>query len=183
MKCTRIQYHFGGPTAHSAPLSLAGTKMRSTLTTCERLLLMVCLALLALSLFGPPAAQPPHYHEFADRRFFVGLPFAMDVLSNAAFLVVGLAGVWCLFAYPARALSNVQRAMAILFVAGLLFTAFASAWYHLHPDDSGLAIDRSGMSVAFAGLLGLAAAGRVSERAGAALGLAVLLAAPLAIKY
>jgi hypothetical protein len=65
----------------------------------------------------------------------------------------------------------------------LVFTAFASGWYHLHPDDAGLAIDRGGMAIAFAGLLGLAAAGRVSERAGAALGLAVLLAAPLAIKY
>lgn len=157
--------------------------MRSSLTACERVLLLVCLALLGLALFGPEASQPLHYHEFADRRTLFGLPLAMDVLSNALFLFVGLAGVGCLVAYPRRALTNVQRAMSILFIAGLVFTAFASAWYHLHPDDFGLAIDRSGMAVAFAGLLGLAAAGRVSERAGAALGLAVLLAAPLAIKY
>jgi hypothetical protein len=45
-----------------------------------------------------------------------------------------------------------------------------------------LVIDRCGMAVAFAGVLGLAAAGRVSDRAGAALGLAVLLLAPVAIK-
>jgi hypothetical protein len=157
--------------------------MRSSLSACERVLLMVCLALLALALFGPDASQPPHYHEFADRRALLGLPFAADVLSNVAFLAVGLAGVVFLVAYPRRALTNVQRAMSILFIAGLVFTAFASGWYHLHPDDAGLAIDRGGMAIAFAGLLGLAAAGRVSERAGAALGLAVLLAAPLAIKY
>jgi hypothetical protein len=157
--------------------------MRSSLTACERVLLMVCLGLLALALFGPEASQPAHYHVFADRRTLFGLPFAMDVMSNLAFVVVGLAGLACLIAYPRRALTNVQRAMSILFIAGLLFTAFASGWYHLHPDDAGLAIDRSGMAIAFAGLLGLAAAGRVSERAGAALGLAILLAAPLAIKY
>jgi hypothetical protein len=157
--------------------------MRSSLTACERVLLVVCLALLALALFGPEANQPSNYHAFADQRRFFGLPFAMDVLSNAAFLAVGIAGIACLIAYPRRALTNVQRAMSILFVAGLLLTALASAWYHLRPDDANLAIDRSGMAVAFAGLLGLAAAGRVSERAGAALGLAVLLAAPLAIKY
>jgi hypothetical protein len=157
--------------------------MRSSLTACERVLLVVCLALFALALFGPEASQPSQYHHFADQRMLLGVPFAMDVYSNAAFLVVGLAGVACLFAYPRRALTNVQRAMSILFIAGLLCTAFASAWYHLHPDDAGLAVDRTGMAIAFAGLLGLAAAGRVSERAGAALGLEVLLAAPLAIKY
>jgi hypothetical protein len=157
--------------------------MRSSLTACERVLLMVCLTLLALALFGPEASQSSRLHEFADQRIFFGLPFAMDVASNAAFLAVGFAGVACLAAYPSRALTNVQRAMSILFIAGLVFTAFASAWHHLHPDDAGLAVDRSGMAIAFAGLLGLAAAGRVSERAGAALGLAVLLAAPLAIKY
>jgi hypothetical protein len=165
------------------PLSSKEEKMRSSLTACERVLLVVCLALLALALFGPEASQPSTYHAFADQRRFFALPFAMDVLSNAAFLAVGIAGIACLIAYPRRALTNVQRAMSILFVAGLLLTALASAWYHLHPDDANLAIDRSGMAVAFAGLLGLAAAGRVSERAGAALGLAVLLAAPLAIKY
>jgi hypothetical protein len=165
------------------PLSPKEEKMRSSLTACERVLLMVCLAFLALALFGPEASQPSRYHEFADQRTLFGVSFAMDVASNIAFLAVGLAGVVCLIAYPRRALTNVQRAMSILFVAGLVLTAFASAWYHLHPDDAGLVIDRSGMAIAFAGLLGLAAAGRVSERAGATLGLAVLLAAPLAIKY
>ena len=54
-------------------------------------------------------------------------------------------------------------------------TAACSGWYHLQPQDSGLAIDRYGMTVAFAGLLGLAGATRVSERAGQWLALTVLL--------
>jgi hypothetical protein len=156
--------------------------VRSSLTVCERVLLIVCLVLFTLALFGPASTQPSHYHDFADQRVLFGVPFAMDVFSNLAFLAVGLAGVACLIAYPARALTNVERAMSTLFVAGLLFAAIASTWYHLHPDDAGLAIDRSGMAIAFAGALGLAVAGRISDRAGAALGIAVLVATPLALQ-
>ncbi len=71
--------------------------------------------------------------------------------------------------------------MAALFFGGLVLTSLGSAWYHLQPDDASLVIDRCGMGFAFAGLLGLAAAGRVSERAGALLGLAVLVLAPVSV--
>jgi hypothetical protein len=110
------------------------------------------------------------------------MPHALNVLSNLPFAMAGVIGLYCLWVVPPRTLSNVQRAMAIMFFAGLLLTAGGSAWYHWQPDDAGLTVDRNGMAVAFAGLLGLAAAGRVSERAGAALGLALLLLAPLSIR-
>jgi hypothetical protein len=71
--------------------------------------------------------------------------------------------------------------MAWLFFAGLVLTALGSTWYHLQPDDAGLAVDRCGMAVAFAGLMGLAAAGRVSERGGAAVGLSSLLLGPYCV--
>lgn len=156
--------------------------MRSMFSKTEALLLLACLGLTAIALFGPAVAQPADYHAFADQRVLWGLPFAMDVLSSLAFALSGGAGAWCLFMLPSRALSTVQRAMAALFFAGLMLTAAASIWYHWQPDDAGLAVDRYGMAVAFAGLLGLAAAGRVSERAGAALGLALLVLAPLGVQ-
>src|SRR6185369_8274377 len=133
--------------------------MRSMSPKPEAMLLLTCLSLLALALFGPALAQPAHYHEFADQRVLWGVPFAMDVLSNLPFALAGAVGAWCLWSLPSGALSNVQRAMAALFFIGLLLTAAASSWYHWHPDDAGLAVDRCGMAVAFAGLLGLAAAG------------------------
>jgi len=155
--------------------------MRS-LSRSETLLLLACAGLVAVALLGPAVIQPAGYHGFADQRVLWGLPFAMDVSSNLPFALAGAAGVWCLCEAPPRALSNVQRAMAALFFGGLLLTACGSAWYHAQPDDAGLSIDRAGMALAFAGLLGLAAAGRVSERAGALLGLTVLVLAPVAIK-
>lgn len=156
--------------------------MRPLLTKTETLLLAACAALLALAVLGPALAQSADHHVFADRRVLWGIPFALDVLSNLPFALAGLAGVWALQHLPAGALGGAQRTMVALFFAGLLLTAAGSACYHWRPDDAGLAIDRCGMAVAFAGLLGLAAAGRISERAGDWLGGSVLLAAPVAVK-
>lgn len=156
--------------------------MRSTLSRTEGALLWACLALLALAVLGPPLQQPPHAHEFADRRTLLGVPFALDVLSNLALALAGGAGLRRLATLPPRTLSNMQRAMAGLFFVGLPLTGAASAWYHWHPDDAGLALERCGMAVALGGMLGLAAADRVSERAAAALGLAALLLGAAAVR-
>lgn len=155
--------------------------MRLNLSRTETTLALVCAALLLLAAAGPAVPQPADFHAYADQRALWGLPYAMDVLSNLPFALAGLAGAWMLWRAPAGALGNMERAMAALFFAGLLLTALGSSWYHLQPDDAGLAIDRYAMAVAFAGLLGLGAAGRVSARAGAVLGLLALVLAPLAV--
>lgn len=136
--------------------------------------------LLLVALFAPPLAQPGQYHAFADQRTLWGLPHGLDVLSNLPFAAAGAAGLWLLRRAGAT-LPRGQSACAALFFAGLLLTAAGSAWYHLQPDDLGLAIDRGGMAIAFAGLVGLLAAAQVSERAGVPAALAMLLAGPLAI--
>ena len=82
---------------------------------------------------------------------------------------------------PSAALDAISRALAALFFGGLLCTAAGSALYHWQPQDTGLLWDRLGMVLPFAGLLGLAAASRVSARAGVAAAGAVLLAGPLAV--
>lgn len=153
--------------------------MRLPASRAEAMLLAAFGALLLLALFGPPLAQPGDYHRFSDQRSFWQVPMAMDVLSSLGFALAGLAGGAMLWR-ARRRLGKVERAMASLFFTGLLLTAAGSAWYHLAPDEAGLAIDRMAMAAAFAGLLGLAVAGRISERAGAWLGLAVLLLGPVA---
>ena len=153
--------------------------MRLPLSRAETALLAAIAALFLVAVFGPAISQPGDYHRFADQRMLWQVPHAMDVLSNLAFALAALLGGAALW-QARNALSNVQRAMAALFFAGLLLAAAASGWYHLAPDEAGLAVDRSAMAVAFAGLLGLAAASRISERAGAWLGLSVLLLGPIA---
>lgn len=160
------------------PAATARPAVRSTGTSTRGLemgLLLACLLLLALGAWGPSIAQPSHYHAFADQRALFGVPNLMDVLSNLAFAGFGLVGAWRIRRLPQGAISPVQRSLADLFFAGLLMTALCSAWYHVQPQDLGLAVDRCGMAIAFAGLLGLAAATRVSDRAGQWLTLAVLV--------
>ena len=95
--------------------------------------------------------------------FWGYVPCAADVLSNLPFALWGLAGLMILQVVKFK---RAILGLSTLFFIGLIVTAFASAWYHLQPDNDGLAIDRLGMTVAFAGLLGLAAADRASLRAG-----------------
>lgn len=150
-------------------------------THLEATLAVAAGALFAVAMLGHPVPQMPGYNEFADRRALWNVPCAADVLSNAGFALAALAGIVVMRGVPPRAISNMQRAMAMLFFAGLMLTAAGSAWYHAHPDDAGLLVDRNAMAVAFAGLLALAVAIHVSERAGATAGLVLLLLGPLAV--
>ena len=150
-------------------------------TPAEAGLLWAALALLVLAVFGPVLPASPHQHGFADQRTLWGLPCALDVLSNLPFALAGAWGLVLLLRLRGGALDAATRAMASLFCVGLMCTAVGSTWYHGRPDDAGLLWDRLGMAVAFAGLLGLAAASRVSGRAGWAMAAAVLVAGPLAV--
>jgi hypothetical protein len=148
----------------------------------EAMLLVAVAVLSAVAFFAPPLAQSAHHHDFADGRILWGVLYAMDVYSNVPFALAGLAGAWALLRAPRRTLSNMQRAMAILFFAGLGLVAMGSATYHLDPHDATLALDRFCMAVAFAGLLGLVAAGHIGERAGAAVGIGSVVAGCAAVE-
>ena len=149
----------------------------------EAALLAAVLALLALALWGPVLHDHPHQHGFADQRTLWGIPCALDVLSNLPFALAGAWGLMLLGRVRPGVLDAATRATAGLFCAGLLLTAAASSWYHWQPDNAGLLWDRLGMAVAFAGMLGLAAAQRVSPRAGSATALVALAAGPLAVLW
>ncbi len=155
--------------------------MRWFFTRAETGLLLFCGLLLAAALFAPALAQPAHAHDFADQRTLWNVPCALDVLSNLWFAVAGVFGLIALGRAEAGTLSTVQRGCAGLFFAGLVAAAGASGFYHWKPDDIGLAVDRAGMSVAFAGLLGLLVATHVSDRGGRALASALMLLAPAAV--
>lgn len=152
----------------------------------ERSLLVAVLLLLAVAIFAPPVAQPVHQHAFADPRGWGQIPCALNVLSNLPFALWGAAGLGLLarrraLASPVTPVNIAQGRLAVLFFTGLLLTAAASGIYHWRPDDAGLVMDRLGMVVAFAGLLGLAGADRASPRAGVLLAVAVLLLGPLSV--
>jgi len=123
--------------------------------------LAVAVLVLGIAYVIPPVAQDQAYHAFADQRALGDIPHAADVLSNLAFLVVGGAGIAMLLSPRARRFHGAARLSLWLVAAGLVLTALGSAWYHLAPDDAGLAIDRLPMTFVFAGILGMLFATRV----------------------
>ncbi|RJG05590.1 alkaline phytoceramidase [Noviherbaspirillum cavernae] len=128
-------------------------------------------------------SQPQDYHHFADQRIAFGIARAADVLSNAAFALVGVWG-WLALS-PARRHCQLRSGWAgyRLFLIALILTAAGSAFYHLEPDNSRLIWDRLPIALACAGLL---AAVRAETKPGAddASGIILLsLAAVLSVAW
>jgi len=130
-------------------------------------------ALAALLLGGAAVAlllsdrvvQNPAYHVLADRRTLLGIPHALDVLSNLPFALVGWLGLSVALRGDAPFADRWERAPAVALFGGTLLVAFGSAWYHLAPDNERLAWDRLPLTVAFMGLL----TGLIAERLSLAL--------------
>ncbi len=98
-----------------------------------------------------PVEQDLAYHDFADQRTVAGIPHVGDVLTNLAFVIVG---IWGLSLRPPTDYA--------VFFFGVLLTGIGSGYYHLSPDNATLAWDRAPMAVAFMGLLAALIRERVS---------------------
>ena len=123
----------------------------------------IAVVILVAWLVSGPIPQDPAYHRFADTRRVLGVPNGLDVLSNAGFAIVGLAGLAATLGQRSRAAFDdpwTRVPWATLF-AGTLLTAAGSSYYHLAPDDARLVWDRLPMTVAFMGLLAAVLAERV----------------------
>lgn len=141
-------------------------------------LLIAMLALLAWLL--PPISQPLAYHDFADRRACLGLPNCLDTGSNALFVLAGAGGLRFLLSQPGRR-AFIDRREAwpyALFFFAVILIGFASAFYHLAPDNAALVWDRAAIALAFMAWFAAILCERVSLGAGLAL-LPLLLAAAL----
>jgi hypothetical protein len=123
------------------------------------------LVLLAAGVFvmsRPRIAQDPAYHRMADERTLLGIPNALNVLSNAPFAVIGVWGLARVFRRGAMA-TDERGPYAALF-GGVLLTAFGSSYDHLAPDNARLVWDRLPMTVGFMGLVAAIMGERVSAR-------------------
>jgi hypothetical protein len=139
-------------------------------------LLYGAAALLALALWQHgPVAQWVDYHAFADRRAWVGIPNAADVLSNLPFALVGL---WGLARLARPGATGPALTAWRVFCLALICTAAGSVGYHLAPDNASLVGDRLPIAWACAALLCAFLAERVSPRWSQApmLGMALALA-------
>jgi hypothetical protein len=132
----------------------------------------------------PRVPQPQSYHQFADRRDFLGIPNFWDVVSNLSFAVVGIWGLVFLlrsgFSQKARLFIDEREQWPYLLVfAGLLLTALGSSYYHLVPDNARLVWDRLPMTITFMSMVAAVITERISLRLGLCL-LPILLVVGMA---
>lgn len=133
-----------------------------------RTLLLIGLTLLAVALavFLPAMEQPLAYHDFADKRTAYGIENFLDVASNAAFAVAGLAGLAAVLRPGTCFERPLERLPYLVFCIGVLLTAAGSCYYHLQPDNETLFWDRLPMTIAFMALVSAQIVDRVDVRAG-----------------
>ncbi len=157
--------HTGSQAATIALISIGG-HLRRTQIVRHSVIVVAAFAAVAAVFAGPPVPQPLAYHSMADQRSWLGIPNALNVLSNLPFAVVGMMGLAAVF------VADVDRRLlfhdswerwpyAALFV-GVVLTAVGSSYYHLAPDNARLVWDRLPMTVGFMGLLTAVLAERVS---------------------
>lgn len=125
-------------------------------------------AIAGLYWYGP-IPQDLSYHDFANQRMWQNIPNAADVLSNIAFALVGLLGVWGCFCRRHNQQvfhKPVERYPAYIFFWGVLGLGFGSAYYHLHPDNTTLVWDRLAMTIGFMALFAMIVMERINMRLG-----------------
>jgi hypothetical protein len=146
-----------------------------------RVLLALTLIVTIAGVMGPRVAQPASYHDFADRRVWLGVANFEDVGSNAAFLVAGICGLWTVLRKPARVefIESRERWPYLVLFVGLILTACGSAYYHLAPDNTRLVWDRLPMAVGFMSLVAAIIMERIDVKWGLYL-LPILLAVGIA---
>jgi predicted membrane channel-forming protein YqfA (hemolysin III family) len=131
----------------------------------KRIALLVAVALIGglVAVLLPPIHQDLAYHDFADRRAILGIPYGLNVLSNVGFLLVG---VWAFVRVARASPPPWERVAGLLFAAGLVLTGLGSAWYHAVPSNATLVWDRLPLSALFPTVFAVAIGDRVSQRAG-----------------
>lgn len=155
-----------------------------------RVLLVVGLGIAAMCsvLFLPPIAQDQAYHNFADQRTMLGIPYLFNVISNLPFIVVGVAGVSFILRHGRKQLDGPhidpwERWPFLFLFVGVGLTGFGSAYYHLAPSNARLFWDRLPMTIVFMSLFDAIIGERISLKAGRQLFLPLVGAGIASVVY
>jgi predicted membrane channel-forming protein YqfA (hemolysin III family) len=136
--------------------------------------------MLLLAAVVPPIPQPVGYHQFADDRAYFGIPNFFDVVSNGAFLLVGIAALSFLLRSPeshatTAFIEKSERWSYVILFLNVAMVCVGSVYYHLAPDNNRLVWDRLPIAIGIMALLAATISERISPKAGLRL-LPVLIA-------
>lgn len=83
--------------------------------------------------------QSINYHDLADKRQFLYIPNALNVLSNIVMLFAGFYGIWqCFYIYSYNLLNTPSFVFYLIFFVAAIFTSISSAIYNFEPNNHNL---------------------------------------------
>lgn len=147
------------------------------------ILLFSLIIVVAVFLFVDRVPQDPGYFQFVDARNIFGISNFLNVASNAAFLLPGIAGLWFLRKPTSAGLLSGTRTMYIVLFSGAVLTAFGSSWFHLLPNNQTLVWDRLPMTVVFMSLTAVIIAEYISLSVGRRFFLPLLAVGVFSVAY
>lgn len=131
------------------------------------LVLLTLVIFIAVFTFVPRIPQWNSYHQFSDTRKIFGIPNFANVISNLAFILVSILGLWSLWqTWQNRNLPGKEAIVFLTFFIGVLMTGVGSAYYHWSPNNASLVWDRLPMTLVFMSLLSLTIMTRVDFKLG-----------------
>jgi hypothetical protein len=133
------------------------------------LVLLITLVAVAALLFHGPIPQALSYHGFADRRIIWNISNFFDVLSNLAFVLVGLLGLYKTSGNNTIDMVSENRVSYKVFFIGVALVGVGSGYYHLSPNNVTLIWDRIPMTIAFMALTSIIIGEFASVRLGSKL--------------
>uniref|UniRef100_A0A5B7BXU1 Ceramidase n=1 Tax=Davidia involucrata TaxID=16924 RepID=A0A5B7BXU1_DAVIN len=143
---------------------------------------ILCFVVLMIVTRAVPQSQ--EYHDFADKREFLGIPNMLNVVSNFPFLVIGLIGlILCYHGNYFRLSLQGELWGWTCFFIGVAAVGFGSSYYHLKPNDARLVWDRLPMTIAFTSIVAIFIIERIDERKGTMSIIPLLLAGIVSILY
>src|SRR5262245_32155824 len=114
-------------------------------STFWRIATLLALSVLVITTFYMLTAfsQDLTYNPFVDDRTFLGVPNALNVLSNIPFFIVGIAGlIVCRVKWRSMHFCDPrERWFFVVFFLGVALTALGSSYYHLVPGNERLLWD------------------------------------------
>ena len=118
-------------------------------------------------LYAGPTPQIQSYYDFADQRPMLGMPHALNVLSNLPFIIVGVLGIVFLCNERSRRagvfLEPTERRPYAVYFIGLVLTGIGSSYFHANPTNATLVWDRAALAITFMALFTSILAERVHE--------------------
>lgn len=129
------------------------------------LFLLVIVVVFSLN----PISQDPEYHDFYDKRYWLGITNFGNVISNLPYLLVGIMGIATVLKFKndnSKFCIKIEILPFLVAFIGIFLVGLGSGYYHLNPNNHTLVWDRLPMTIGFAAIFSTIIIERINLKVG-----------------